>query len=129
MADVSAALGLTPSQQVDIGLSCDGVAATLINPFNPGSTCNVGKSSRLTLPQSGAENDDHNPDRVKPRNVFNLSVGTDNFLHSEGRQRFTASIQVENITNVVGFYNFLSTFSGTHYLQPRTLIAKVGFTF
>ena len=26
-------------------------------------------------------------------------------------------------------YNFLSTFSGTHFLQPRTVIARVGFTF
>jgi hypothetical protein len=26
-------------------------------------------------------------------------------------------------------YNFLSTFSGTHFLQPRTVIARVGLTF
>ncbi len=129
VADVSDALGLTPSQQVDIGLSCDGVAATLANPFSPLSTCNVGKSTRLTLPQAGAEDDDHNPDRVKPRNIFNLSLGTDNLLHSEGRQRITAAIQVENITNAVSLYNFLSTFTGTHYLQPRTVIARIGFTF
>ncbi len=127
--DVSSALGLTPAQQVDIGLSCDGVSATLTNPFNPSSTCNVGKSTRLNLPQTGTENDDHNPARVNPRNVFNLSVGTDNLLHTEKRERFTAAIQVENLTNVVGLYNFLSTFSGTHYLQPRTVIVRLGFVF
>jgi hypothetical protein len=26
-------------------------------------------------------------------------------------------------------YNFLSTFSGTHYVTPRTLTAEVGFHF
>ena len=75
------------------------------------------------------ENDDHNPDRVKPRNVFNLGVGTDNLFHAEGHKRFTASLQVSNLTNVVALYNFLSTFSGTHFLQPRTLVARVGYTF
>ena len=44
--DVLAALGLTPAQQVDIGLSCNGVAATLTNPFTPSSTCAVGKSTQ-----------------------------------------------------------------------------------
>jgi len=26
-------------------------------------------------------------------------------------------------------YNFLSTFSGTHFLPPRTLVAHVGLVF
>jgi hypothetical protein len=26
-------------------------------------------------------------------------------------------------------YNFLSTFSGTHFLQPRTVIGRVGMVF
>ena len=43
----------------------------------------VGRSTLLTLPQTGTENDDHNPDRVKPRNLFNLAIGTDNLLHKE----------------------------------------------
>jgi outer membrane receptor protein involved in Fe transport len=76
------------------------------------------------------ENDDHNPDRVKARSVFNLGIGTDNLLHqTEGTKRYTASIQIDNLTNKVALYNFLSTFSGTHFLQPRTLIARLGFTF
>jgi Carboxypeptidase regulatory-like domain len=127
--DVAAALALTAAQQVDIGLSCDGTLATLTNPFNPASSCNVGKSTLLTLPQTGKEDDDHNPDRVKSRNIFNMSVGTDNLLHKEGRERITASIQVENITNKLSLYNFLSTFSGTHFLEPRSVQVKIGFVF
>jgi len=34
-----------------------------------------------------------------------------------------------NLTGKVALYNFLSTFSGTHFLQPRTLIAHIGLTF
>ena len=128
ISDVAEALTLTSAQQATIGFACDGVAARYYAP--PITSCNgIGTSALLTLPQTGAENDDHNPDRVKPRNIFNLAVGTDNLLHSEGKRRFTASIQVNNITNKAALYNFLSTFSGTHFLQPRTLVAKVGFNF
>ncbi len=129
VADVAAALALTPNQQVTMGFSCDGVLATVGAPFTPQSTCNVGQSKLLTLPQTGQENDDHNPDRVKPRNVFDIAVGTDNLLHSEGSKRFIASVTVTNLTNKVALYNFLSTFSGTHFLQPRTVLGTVGFTF
>jgi len=74
------------------------------------------------------ENDDHNPARVKPRNIFNPGIGTDNLFHSEGNKRFTASLEVANLTNVVALYNFLSIFSGTHFLQPRTVVAHFGYT-
>ncbi len=136
--DAGAALALTPNQQVSIGLACNGTFATVDNPL---TDCTVGgkpglvTSKLINLPQGGygnfpsQENDDHNPARVKPRNVFNLGVGTDNLFHSEGNKRFTASVEVANLTNVVALYNFLSTFSGTHFLQPRTVVARFGYTF
>jgi hypothetical protein len=34
-----------------------------------------------------------------------------------------------NIGNKEAVYNFLSTFSGTHYVTPRALSAEVGFHF
>ena len=83
----------------------------------------------LTLPQTGAENVDHNPARVKPRTVFNLGVGTDNLLHTEGPKRIKASVELTNLTDVVALYNFLSTFSGTHFLAPRTVVGRIGFVF
>jgi hypothetical protein len=125
--DVAAALALTAAQQTSIGFACNGVYATFSNPI---TTCNgTGTSKLLTLPQTGTENDDHNPDRVKPRNIFNLGIGTDNLFHTEKREKITASFDIANITNKVALYNFLSTFSGTHFLQPRTLIARVGLIF
>ena len=125
--DVAAALQLTAAQQTSIGFACDGVYAKFAAPIT--SCSGTGTSKLLTLPQTGTENDDHNPDRVKPRNVFDLAIGTDNLLHAEGARRITASVQFENLTNLAAVYNFLSTFSGTHFLQPRTVIARVGFTF
>ena len=138
--DAGAALSiLTPNQQVSIGLACNGVFATVANPISDCLTPSGGMgkvtSKLITLPQGGydnfpsLENDDHNPDRVKPRNVFNLGLGTDNLFHTEKRKRITASVDIANLTNKVALYNFLSTFSGTHFLQPRTVVAKVGFVF
>ena len=134
--DAGAALGLTPNQQVTIGLACKGVLATVDNPLGP-DNCAAGPvtSKLITLPQGGyngipsQENDDHNPGRVNPRNIFSLGVGTDNLLHAEGTRRIKASLQISNLTNVTALYNFLSTFSGTHFLAPRTLVASVGFAF
>lgn len=126
--DVADALTLTAAQQASIGFACDGVRAQRYAA--PITSCaGIGTSTLLTLPQIGQEDDDHNPDRVKARSLFNLGVGTDNLLHAESRRRITASIEALNITNKEALYNFLSTFSGTHFVQPRTVIARLGFTF
>jgi hypothetical protein len=34
-----------------------------------------------------------------------------------------------NLTNKVALYNFLSTFSGTHFVAPRTWQVEVKWTF
>jgi hypothetical protein len=36
---------------------------------------------------------------------------------------------VANLTNREALYNFLSTFSGTHYVSPRALTATISFHF
>jgi hypothetical protein len=36
---------------------------------------------------------------------------------------------VDNLLNKVALYNFLSTFSGTHFVAPRSVVAKIGFVF
>jgi hypothetical protein len=125
--DVAAALTLTAAQQLAIGFACDGVSATYGNPIT--SCSGVGTSKLLTLPQTGMENDDHNPDRVKPRNLFNVAVGTDNLFHHAEGPRVTLRFTVENLTNKVALYNFLSTFSGTHFVAPRSYQVSMGFAF
>ena len=39
--------------------------------------------------------------------------------------RFT----VVNLTNKAALYNFLSPFSGTHWVEPRTYQAQFGWAF
>ena len=129
--DSDAALGLSPNQQATLGLSCGSKFATYSNGGLGPDVCGNSPvlSKLITLPQAGEEDDDHNPDRVKPRHVFNIGIGTDNLFHTEKHERITASIEIANLTNKVALYNFLSTFSGTHFLQPRTIVGRLGFVF
>jgi hypothetical protein len=40
-----------------------------------------------------------------------------------------ARVTVVNVSNQYVLYNFLSTFSGTHYVTPRTVTGTIGFNF
>jgi hypothetical protein len=95
----------------------------------PLGTCTSGYgSSLISLPTPGKENDDSNPPRVAPRNLFDLAVGDDNLFRGE-RYKWSLQLTAINVTNKVALYNFLSTFSGTHYVTPRALTAELGFHF
>ena len=45
------------------------------------------------------------------------------------RYRWSLRFTVINVANKVALYNYLSTFSGTHYVTPRTETAELGFHF
>jgi hypothetical protein len=121
---------LTPDQQFEGGLYCGAVYATPTTPISPDSTCPASQygSKFLQVPAPGAEDDDHNPPRVAARHLFDLAVGHDNLLHGD-RFKLSARLTVINLTNKEAIYNFLSTFSGTHYVTPRTVTASIGFHF
>ena len=57
-----------------------------------------------------------------------LLVETNNLLKKE-HYRTTLRIPVTNLTNKVALYNSLSTFSGTHFVEPRAYQASVGILF
>jgi hypothetical protein len=76
----------------------------------------------------GAENPDRNPPRTKSRSVFNFDVGTDNLFRAE-HFRTTLRFAVLNLTNKAALYNFLSPFSGTHWIEPRSYQAQLGWAF
>lgn len=120
--------GLTPDQQFQAGLTCNGVRATPAVGL-PGS-CPATQliSTLVQIPAAGTENDDHNPPRIASRNLFDIAVGHDNLF---GGDRYKVSLQLTaiNITNSYSLYNFLSTFSGTHYVTPRALTAQIGLNF
>jgi hypothetical protein len=123
------ALSLTGAQQAAIGFSCGSAHPTIDTPLTD-AQCTVSNygATRLVIPKEGTANDDHNPPRIAPRHVFDIAVGTDNLFKRE-RFRTTLRFGVTNYTNKDALYNFLSTFSGTHFVQPRAYQTAIGFVF
>ena len=119
---------LSADQEYEAGLSCNGVRATPGAPLPFYCPASEFGSQLIHVPLQGAENDDHNPPRIASRNLFDLSLGDDNLFHGD-KYKWSAQLTVINLTNNYVLYNFLSTFSGTHYVTPRTLTAEIGFHF
>jgi hypothetical protein len=119
--------GLTNDQQAQAGITCNGVKATLTAGFQSCAPSQY-SSSLVSIPAPGTENDDKNPPRTAPRNLFDITVGQDNLFHAN-RYKLNLDITAINVTNKYALYNFLSTFSGTHYVTPRALTAKITLNF
>jgi Carboxypeptidase regulatory-like domain len=125
--EYAAALQLTADEQAQMGLYCGNVYATRLSPITSCSASRFG-ATRVSIPAAGTENDDLHPTRVAPRNVFDFGIGIDDLLHTDRykvQTRFTAL----NLTNTVALYNFLSTFSGTHFVTPRTFQIEMRLVF
>ncbi|GGG91348.1 carboxypeptidase regulatory-like domain-containing protein [Silvibacterium dinghuense] len=118
---------LTNDEEFEAGLTCDGVKATPTSGF---TECDAaGLTSKLVkIPAPGTGDNDKNPPRIASRNLFDLSVGQDNLFNGD-RYKWSLKLTGTNITNKYALYNFLSTFSGTHYVSPRAMTAELGFHF
>jgi hypothetical protein len=119
---------LTADQESQAGLICDGVRAT---PFAAlPSVCLASQltSHLINIPAPNTGDNDKNPQRIAPRNLFDASVGEDNLLKGD-RYRWSLRLTGVNLANKYALYNFLSTFSGTHYVTPRALTAEVALHF
>jgi hypothetical protein len=135
VADFQTAIGATPGipgldgdQQAAIGLFCGSTFATVNNPITSCPLTTPQGSTLLNLAANGTNNPDHNPSRVAPRNLFDASVGEDNLFHGD-RYKWSLRLTVINLTNKTAVYNFLSTFSGTHFVTPRAYTAELAFHF
>lgn len=133
-------LPLTADQEFQAGFTCAGAHATPTTPIPtlvtgpnsngvPGCPISQFGSTLIRIPGPGKENDDHNPQRIAPRNLFDASVGDDNLFGGDHRYRWSLRFTVINLANKTALYNFFSTFSGTHYVTPRTETAELGFHF
>jgi len=132
------ALPLTADQEFQSGLACNGDRATQTHLIGTpvtylGTTyyecpANQLSSSLLRIPTPGTGDNDKNPPRVAPRNLFDASIGDDNLFHGDKRT-WSLKLTAINVTNKNALYNFLSTFSGTHYVTPRAMTAELGFHF
>ncbi len=119
--------GLSADQQMQAGLFCGSQFPTLTAPL---TTCapSLYGSTRVKIPAPGTQDPDHNPARINPRHLFDLAVGHDNLFHGD-KNKWSLKFTVINLTNKVALYNFLSTFSGTHFVTPRNYTAELGFHF
>jgi carboxypeptidase family protein len=123
-------LPLTADQEFQAGLTCNGLLAAP-SPTGPAlASCPAAAlgSTFVKIPAPGRENDDRNPQRIAPRSLFDASVGDDDLFHGD-RFKWSLRFTVINLTNKVALYNFFSTFSGTHYVTPRTESVELGFHF
>jgi hypothetical protein len=128
IGDVLDLLSLTPAQQAAVGMSCGSLVATRdagISDCAPGSISTM----RLRVPAAGTGDPLNNPSRVAPRHLLDLGLGVDNLLQSSKGAKVRVRFSVINLTNQDALYNFLSTFSGTHFVTPRTYQAQVGIAF
>ena len=120
--------GYTADQEFEAGLACNGVKATPTTALPTPCLASQLTSRLLTIPAPGTEDDDKDPSRVAPRSLFDVSVGQDNLFNGD-RYKWSLRLTGVNIANKYALYNFLSTFSGTHYVTPRALTAQIGFHF
>ena len=122
---------LTPDQQFQAGLFCGSVHATPTTPISPDGLCPASQygSTLLKIPAPGTEDDDHNPPRIASRNLFDLWPSDTTIYFTETGTSGALACRWSTSTNKEALYNFLSTFSGTHYVTPRAVTGTIGFHF
>jgi hypothetical protein len=119
---------LTADEEFQAGFVCNGQKATPTQALPSVCPANEFTSSLINVPAPGTGDNDKNPQRIAPRNLFDASLGKDNIFHKE-RYKVNLDLTAINVTDKYALYNFLSTFSGTHYLTPRALTGKITLNF
>jgi hypothetical protein len=119
---------LSADLEFEAGFACNGVRATPAVPLPAACPASEFSSRLITVPAPNTQNDDRHPARIAGRSLFDLSVGHDNLFRGD-RYKWSVQLTAVNLTNNYALFNFLSTFSGTHYVTPRALTAEVGFHF
>jgi hypothetical protein len=119
---------LTADQEFEAGLQCGTIKATPTTLLPTPCLASEYSSTLLSIPAPGTGDNDHSPPRIRQRNLYDASVGEDNLFNGD-RYKWSLHLTGVNMTNKYALYNFLSTFSGTHYVTPRSLSAELGFHF
>jgi hypothetical protein len=121
---------LTLDEEAQGGFACNGVTANVNNPGTYFATCPASElTSRLIdIPAPGKGDNDKDPPRIQHRDLFDVSLGKDNIFHKE-RYKVNLDLTAVNVTDKYALYNFLSTFSGTHFVTPRAVTAKITLNF
>jgi hypothetical protein len=119
---------LTADEEFQAGFMCNGARATPTVALPTVCPASQFSSNLINIPAPNTGDNDKNPQRIAPRNLFDASLGKDNLFHKD-RYKVNIDLTAINVTNKYALYNFLSTFSGTHYVTPRALTAKITLNF
>jgi outer membrane receptor for Fe3+-dicitrate len=125
--DYATALTLTGDEQAQMGLYCGPAFATVNTPLRSCASPTFG-ATRVQIARNGTYDPDRNPSRITPRNLFDAAAGFDDIWHWE-HYHLDGKITITNLTNRVALYNFLSSFSGTHFVTPRSAQADLKLRF
>jgi hypothetical protein len=125
--DYATALTLTGDQQQEMGLYCGTVYATVSQPLRTCSSPLYG-AALIHIVAPGTYDADTNPSRIRPRSLFDAALGSDS-LWKKDNYSLGGKIAVVNLMNKVALYNFLSSFSGTHFVTPRTIQVQLTLRF
>jgi hypothetical protein len=126
--DYATALTFSGDNQAAIGLFCASTFATITAPLRSCPAALSRGATRVVIPAPGTFNPDTNPARIAARNLIDLGSGMDDIFRND-RYKWSAKLTVTNLTNEEALYNFLSTFSGTHFVPPRTFTGEIGLHF
>lgn len=125
--DYATALTLTGDEQQQIGLYCGTVVATFSEPLRTCSSPHYGATLIHIVP-SGTYNADRNPSRIAPRNFLDVALGSDH-IWTKDNCAIGAKLTLVNLADKRALYNFLSSFSGTHFVTPRTVQGELSIHF
>ena len=95
-----AGIPLTADQEFQAGFTCNGMHATPTTPLPFTCLASQFGSTLTKVPAPGTENDDHNPPRIAPRNLFDLAIGDDNLFKAD-RYKWSLQLTAINLTNNV----------------------------
>jgi hypothetical protein len=125
--DYATALTLTGDEQAQMGLFCGSDFATVKAPLRSCASSAFG-ATRVRIAPNGAYDPDRYPSRITPRNLLDIAAGLDDIRHWE-HYHLDGKVTVTNLTDEVALYNFLSSFSGTHFVTPRSIQAELKLRF
>ena len=125
--DYSTALTLTADDQQAIGLYCGSSFASLEAPLRSCNSSRYG-ATRIHIVAPSTYDPDRNPSRITPRHLFDLVLGSEN-LWRRDRYAIGGKVTVVNLADKSALYNFLSSFSGTHFVTPRSVEAQATLHF
>ena len=119
---------LTADQEFEAGFACNGVRATPLSALPGVCPATQFTSSLISIPAPNKGDNDTNPQRIDPRSLFDMALGEDNLFHGD-KYKWGAQVTAINLTDKYALYNFLSTFSGTHYVTPRAITGQISLSF